>query len=234
MTSYLQKFQAQSKLRVAIDLQYKWESSAHCYGAKEVKVQIANAKRVSTALKKAVSTFADVKPEHRLSLDAAANAMQALVAELSPLVPWAESYKKFCDQERAIEHGRKLQSIAATRWPDEAAYQFELAIMKDLSTRDGAEAFAEWIRSTNRYPQSQSTKFVSVFQRMADGASDRERAASTVYENNSSRAHSWADTQFCGWDDYESYLAFRGAVAKAAERAVQTASIQIQHNEGSI
>jgi hypothetical protein len=232
MTSNLQKFQAQSKLSVAIDLQYKWESSAHCYGAKEIKVQIANARRVSTALKKAVSTFSDVKPEHRLSLDAAANAMQALVRELSPLVPWAESYKKFCDQERAIEHWKKLESIAAARWPNDEAFQYELAIMKDLSTRDGAEAFAEWVRSTNRYPQS--NKFVCVFQRLADGHTDRERAAVTVYENKSSSGHAWGETQFTGWRDYEAYLVFRGAVAKAAERAVQTASIQIQHNEGSI
>lgn len=221
----LQKFQAQSNFKVPMDLADKWEWSARANGPKEIKTQIASARRTATVLKKTASQFENIKPEHRLALDAAINSLGALVRELAPLVPWSISFKKFCDQARAEQEATNLEAIATARWPDEKAFDFELSIMRELSTREGADAFSEWIHSTGRYPQAK--KFVCVFQRLADGRTDRERAAATVYENNSSGGHAWAETQFASWRDYEAYLVFRGAVAKAAERAVQTASIQI-------
>jgi hypothetical protein len=229
----LQKFQAQSNFKVPMDLADKWEWSARANGPKEIKTQIASARRTASVLKKTADQFSNVKPEHRLAFDAAINSLGALVAELTPLIPWSISFKKFCDQVRAEQDATNLEAIAMARWPDEKAFNFELAIMGELSTREGADAFSEWIHSTGRYPQSH--KFVCVFQRMAEGATDRLRAARTIFENNSSAGHAWGETQFTSWRDYEAYLVFRGAVANAADRVVQgAASIQIQHNSGTI
>jgi hypothetical protein len=228
----LQKFQAQSNFKVPMDLADKWEWSARANGAKDIKIQIASARRTASVLKKTADQFSNVKPEHKLAFDAAINSLGALVTELTPLIPWSISFKKFSDQARAEQEATNLEAIATARWPDEKTFNFELSIMRELSTREGADAFSEWIHSTGRYPQSK--KFVCPFQRMAEGATDRLRAARTVHENSSSAGHAWAETQFAGWRDYEAYLVFRGAVAAAVERAVQTASIQIQHNAGSV
>ena len=92
MSHTLAKFRATYKARVDPELAARWDYDARSNGERHIKLQIAQAKRTATALKKAALQFANLRPEQELAIKAAASAMHALVMELEPMVAWAKAY----------------------------------------------------------------------------------------------------------------------------------------------
>ncbi len=231
MSDYLAKFQAATRRKADPELIRRWEFDAKYHGDKNIKVQLAGAKRTATSMAKAGKQFSNLRAEHELALRAAVSALEALVKELVPLSFWAKDYKVFCDAERKKEEAADLEAVAVARWGnDEKALQFEADLMSELGTPAGRLAFAIWVHSTGSYlVVSLSEISCTVNQLSHYGSTLRERAAETVKEGMRSRTpNQWSGmsgpTVICPWQDYEAYLSYRREMAKTTARIVQMAT----------
>lgn len=70
MSDYLTQFQAKTSRKADAELIRRWEWDARCNGEKNIKIQIANAKRTATSLQKVHQQFSNLRPEHELAMNA--------------------------------------------------------------------------------------------------------------------------------------------------------------------
>lgn len=230
MSKYLSKFLAQTRRKANPELIDRWEWDARTNGDKNIKAQLANARRTATSLSKAGGQFSNLRPEHDLAIKAAVSAMQALASELAPLAAWAKDYKVFCDAEAKKQHAADLESIALKRWGNnDAAVQFESDLMQELGTHAGRVAFANWAHSAGMYVNVAVEEISCTVDGLRHGESQRARAASTVEQNISRTApHRWTGLRgpcvVASWNDYEAYVSYRREVAKTTARIVQMAT----------
>jgi hypothetical protein len=218
MSATLIKFQ--SKYRASVDpvLAARWDYDVRRNGEKNIKLQIAHAKRTATTLGKAIQRFSNIRPEQELAIKAAASAMSALAKELLPMVSWAKAYKKFCDAEYQREAAEELEAIAAARWGhDTAAMQFEADLIQELSTLDGKLAVAHWLHSQGQHTDVALQNISSCVGRLSEGRTLRERVAATVLSEKRNADNKWPGMNglnvICSWRTYEQYLAHRKDVA---------------------
>ena len=231
MSDYLAKFQAKTRRRLDPELIRRWEWDARFHGDTKIKIQLANARRASTLKTKAGTQFSNLRPEHELAINAAVNAMHALVKELEPLALWAKDYKVFCDAEKKKEVAADLEAVAMARWgDDERALQFEVDLLVELGTPAGWLAFAKWVQATGKYLDVAITGISCTVNALnRHGSSIRERAANTVKEEmRSTTPNRWNDQSgpkvICPWQDYEAYVAYRREIAKTTALIVQMAT----------
>lgn len=218
MSLMLVKFQAQYRQSVDPALAERWDYDVRSHGEKNIKLQIAQAKRTATTLRKASQQFLNIRPEQELAIKAAASAMTALAKELVPMVAWAKAYKKFCEAEWQREQAEQLEAIAAARWGDDAAaLQFEADLIEELSSADGKLAFAHWLHSRGEHTDVALPNIASCVDRLSEGRTLRERAAATVEQEKRQTDNKWSGMQglhvICSWQTYEHYLAHRKVVA---------------------
>jgi hypothetical protein len=229
MSDYLTQFQAKTRRKADAELIRRWEWDARCNGEKNIKIQIANAKRTATSLQKAHQQFSNLRPEHELAMNAAASAMRALAAELEPLAAWAKDYKAFCDVEYKKRRTAELEAIATQRWgADEAKFKFEYELIQELSSELGRMALGQWMHSRAIYPDTTQDCFFSPFSAGFSGASNQRilaaekiEEARRISDRTLSRNEKYAH---CSWLDYEAYLAYRRDMAKTMALIVKMAS----------
>jgi hypothetical protein len=222
MSARLEKFKTVSRLNVDPALAEHWDFDVRSNGDQHIKQQIAQAKRTSTTLKKSLLQFSKIRPEHELAIKAAANAMDALSAELASFVPWAKAYKSFCDAEYKRERQEELESIAQARWGEDAAsIQFEVDLINEMNTEDGRLAFAQWLHSVGQHRDVNLKNVRPCVNRIEDGSTMRERMAATVENNRRSTDNKWGAHDdlrvICSWRTHESYLAHRKDIAAKTE-----------------
>ena len=219
MSARLDKFTSQTRIRVDQSLAQRWDWDASSHGEKNIKTQITQARRTATTLRKAIGQFANIRPEHELAINAAASAMDALAKELTPMVAWAKAYKAFCTKEYERERQDELESLAQSRWGDDAvALQFEVDLILELNTEDGRLAFAQWLHSVAEHTDVAIQKISPCVDRILEGETLRERMAATVKEHIRDTDTKWNArdglTVICSWRSYERYLAHRKDIAK--------------------
>jgi hypothetical protein len=214
----LAKFQSTYKFRVDPELAARWDFDARSNGEKHIKVQIAQAKRTATALKKAAQQFSNIRPEQELAIRAAVSAMQALVSDLQPLVPWAKAYKAFCEEEYRLERDMQLEAMAQGRWGhDERALKFESDLVLELSTPDGKRTFAHWLHSTGSHTDVPLDRISSCIETNRSDALTRKGLAALIQEEWGRSDNKWVSRQgpnlICSWRTYELYLSHRKDIA---------------------
>lgn len=218
MSALFVKFQAVHRPSADPVLAQRWDYDVRRNGEKNIKLQIAQAKRTATILHKASLQFSNIRPEQELAIKAAASAMSALAKELVPMVAWAKAYKKFCDAEWQREATEQLEATAAARWGDDAqALQFEADLIQELSSADGRLAFAQWLHSRGKHLDVPLENITSCVQGLGDGRMLRERVAETVQNGKGQKDDKWPGQKGlnvnCSWQTYELYLAHRKDVA---------------------
>ena len=145
----------------------------------------------------------------------------------STLIPWAKSYKAFCEAEYKRERQEELESIAQTRWgSDAAAMQFEVDLIHEMNTDDGRLAFAQWLHSIGEHTDVDLKNVRPCVDRIElDGATMRERMAATVEQNRRSTDNKWGAREgvmvICAWRTHESYLAHRKDIAAKTKGILQ-------------
>lgn len=232
MNNYLSEFQQQSRLRADPELIQRWESDARYNGDKQIKIELATAKRTATSLVKSAKQFSKLKPEHELAIRAAASAMRSLAEELSSLAIWAKAYKVFCDKRREIDVARMHDDFADKRWgADEVAFRFEHDLMQELCTMEGRIQFASWVHSTGQYLDIQLKDIYCKIDRIFScGKTPKHRIAATLQDAESrSPDHvlggSTKRSVFCSYSKYEDYLRYRKDVAKTARLMLESAKL---------
>lgn len=227
--SMLQKFTAQTRIKVDPSLAERWEFDARRFGESPIKKQIAHAKRTATTLKKAREQFVKIRPEQELALKAAASAIDTLVLELVPLVPWAKAYREFCEAEYQHSRLQALEAIAFERWgTDTTALQFEANLAQELGSREGKHTFALWVHSIGQHKDVDLDRISSCVDGLKAGNSLRERMAATVEEEKRTTDNKWLGvgglTVICGWSTYDRYLHHRRQIAGQADGVIARAS----------
>lgn len=218
MSAHLDKFNTLSRIKVDFALAQRWDYDVRSNGEKNIKLQIAQAKRTATTLQKAINQFSNIRPEQKLAIKAAASAMQALAKELLPMVAWAKAYKAFCEAEYKRERAVELEAIAQARWgSDPSALQFEVDLIQELNTDDGRLSFAQWLHSMGEHTDVALNNVRPCVDRILEGKTLRERMAATVNENKRSTDNKWSAIDglkvICSWRIHERYLAHRKEIA---------------------
>lgn len=231
MGEHLTKFQSQTRIKADPELIRRWEFDARFDGNRNIKNQLATAKRTATSLENASKQFSKLRPEHELAINAAASALRALVAELTPLAAWAKDYKVFCDEQNKKERAADLEEIAQRRWgSNDSALLFELELMKELGTQEGQVAFGKWAHSVGKYTDVDVKQISCAIDDFGNQETPRARAAFAVKKGMKRMPDRWVGlrgvTVFSSWEDYESYLSYRKDVAQTTARIVQMANAQ--------
>lgn len=234
MGEHLTKFQSQTRIKADPELIRRWEFDARFDGNRNIKNQLATAKRTATSLEKASKQFSQLRPEHELAINAATSALRALVAELTPLAAWAKDYKVFCDEQDKKARAADLDEIAKKRWGNnDSALLFELELMKELGTPEGQVAFGKWAHSVGKYNDvdvKQISCTVDRFDVSDEQKTPRARAAHAVKNGIRTTPQRWTglrgETVISSWEDYEAYLSYRKDVARTTARIVQMANEQ--------
>ena len=222
MSSRLAKFESTSRMRIDPELAARWEIDVRYNGDANIKIQISQAKRTATTLKKALTQFAKIRPEQELALKAAASAMTSLASELAPMLPWAKAYKAFCDAERVRENIEDLETLAVARWGnDAAAVQFEVDLVQELGTKDGQMAFAQWLHSRQEHTDVPLNSISCCMDRLGNGSNVRQKLADRLREERRTTNNQWGTREgmrlIASFATYERYLAHRKEIAVKAE-----------------
>lgn len=244
---YLERFQKISRIKADPELIRKWEWTVRWHGDKEIRQQLASARRTKTSLLKAKEQFSHLRAEHELAIHAAASALAALAAELEKFSQWAKTYHTwFCKEHRAAAEA-ELEAFAALRWgsaADTPEFKFELALMDELATTAGKAAFAAWIHSSGRFthvaPEDISCPVSGIkkpFDRRAHEPRVETPRATAVWtlqqaEDENRRPcsfSSWGGKPCvsCAFSDYQTYLTFRREVAKTTQRVLVLAAVDV-------
>ncbi len=218
MSKLLEKFQSTTRIRVDPGLAERWDLDVSYHGDTNIKLQIAQAKRTATTLKKALLQFSKIRPEQELAIRAASSAMATLASELAALLPWAKAYKAFCDAERIRENLEELEALATARWGDDtAAIQFEADLVQELGTPDGRLAFAQWLHARREHTYVPLSGISCCVERLGNGANLRMKLAHMVREERRTTNNEWGTQQgmrlIASFATYERYLAHRKEVA---------------------
>jgi hypothetical protein len=244
MHKYLNDFQRQIRVSADAELISRWESSARYYGDRDIKIQLASAKRTATTLVKSATQFSNLKPEHELAIKAAANAMRSLAEELSVLAVWAKKYKIFCDQQRELEKISRLDELAAKRWGgDPKVFAFEFDLVNELCTKDGQLQFAAWIHSSGLFRDVKPENLTCRVDKLHEGKSPQHRLAQTIVEFSDSDRyspdHAWTGFRgekiaICSFAKYEEYLRYRQSIQKTASLLLESVSLSTPQELGGL
>lgn len=228
MSTYLERFKTRHKVNPELVQRYEFDASY--YGDKNIKNELASAKRTATSLAKASASFSYLRPEQKLALDAATSAMRSLARDLAELALWAKDYAAFCASEREREDMEKLEKLADKRWSNDVdALNFEANILSELQTNDGKHALGDWFHGRGLHKDVPRNDFSLSFDLCPPkkNYSNRLNTAAVLQgidhaRPQKSNAYSRTGTYWyvCGWQDYEDYLAWRKSIAGATAAAI--------------
>lgn len=234
LSTYLERFKTRRKVNKDLMSQYEWDARFH--GDKTIKSELAQARRTATSLKKASDAFRHLRPEHKLALDAATSAMRSLAANLAELALWANDYLAFCNTERERERVEGLEKLVEKRWAsDKSALKFESDLLRELKTKEGLLALADWFHGLGRHQDVDRENFSTDLDSLSyEQKGDSAQVATAVLLEQMGQCRPYKHTGFqnkvyysCGWSDYEEYISWRKSVASAASAALQGARRQI-------
>ena len=228
MSTYLERFKTRRKVNP--ELAQRYENDASYYGDKNIKNELASAKRTATSLAKASAAFSYLRPEQKLALDAATSAMRSLARDLGELALWAKDYAAFCALEREREDVERLEKLSEKRWStDVDAINFEASILNELQTNDGKHALGDWFHGRGLHKDVSRDDFSLSFDTCPPNKKYSKRLHTAALliglvhtRPHKSNAYAWNGKWWYvgGWQDYEEYLAWRKTVAGATAAAI--------------
>lgn len=138
--------------RVNQELVNQYKSSAKYYGAERPKKDAATAKRAATTLTNLLGPYYPLKPEQRLALDAAAQMLSTLAAELDGVASWAKAYKVHCDAERVRLQAEAEDEMAEKLWAgDDASMLDDARELVELFSAPGKELMGEFLKQSKTF-----------------------------------------------------------------------------------
>jgi hypothetical protein len=226
MIDFVAEFHKQSRRRADPELIARWEFHVRYDGDKKIKAELAQARRISTQLVKACDTFSNLAPEQQLAFKAAASGMRKLASDLSTLALWAKDYSVFYQKERQRIRNEEYQVKARERWSDDQAkFDFECKIIRELRTREGESHFYDWLRTQPAFVGYESSRIVSPFSNFPKNTDSMQRLEVIQFLDESytrrrsfDRGYAHASTE-----DYENYLNFRRDVDRVAALSIERA-----------
>lgn len=228
MSTYLERFKTRRKVNP--ELAQRYEHDASYYGDKNIKNELASAKRTATSLAKASAAFSYLRPEQKLALDAATSAMRSLARDLAELALWAKDYAAFCTAERERENIEVFEKLAEKRWSNDAdALNFEAAVLNELQTNDGKHALGDWFHGRGMHKDVSRDDFSVSFDICPPNKNYSKRLNTAALlqglvhtRPHKSNAYAWNGKWWyvAGWQDYEEYLAWRKTVAGDTAAAI--------------
>lgn len=233
MADYLDRFLKLTRLKVDVELVSRWHHDARYHGDRNIKTQMATARRTATVLQKSIDKFSNMRPEQELAIKSAASAMRSLASELQGLATWAKAYHLFCEAEYKKDRTAELEAIASNRWGNDlSAFNFEQGVINDLRTLKGCAAFGKWMQERSdcdykTFPINHIYDPMGSCSGFVDGRNPRIQLAEKIEEGMRSKArHVSFDGQHlhCSWADYEKYLMYRKQVAETTKRIVDMVS----------
>ena len=229
MSDYFDRFMRQSKFKVDMEDALRWKYSAMRNGDKDIKAQMATARRTATSLEKSIGKFSNLRPEQELAIKAGASAVRSLARDMETLCAWAKSFKAFFDIEYKKDRDTELEAISFKRWgADDEAFKFEFALMQELGSTDGKLNFGNWMHSLGQHLDATIEDVACAVDGVGYGESngtDRHRAALTVRAAKEKRFQKWTGIRGVNvtttFVDYEKYLIFRRGVVITATATMQ-------------
>ena len=229
MSDYFDRFMRQTKFKVDMEDALRWKYSAMRNGDKDIKAQMATARRTATSLERSIQQFSNLRPEQELAIKAGASAVRALTRDMETLCNRAKSFKAFFDLEFKKDRDTELEAIAFKRWgSDDDAFKFEFALMQELGSTDGKLNFGNWMHSLGQHLDATIEDVVCAVDGVGYGESngtDRHRAALTVRAAKEKRFQKWTGIRGVNvtttFVDYEKYLIFRRGVVITATATMQ-------------
>ena len=225
MTTLMTGFNSRHKVNPELIARY--EGDARWHGDKNIKNELATARRTATSLGKASDVFGHLKPEHKLALDAATSAMRHLSNDLAQLVGWAKEYGAYCAKERARQDTAELEAIAEKRWGNDLkALAFEADVIAELQSRNGRDALGHWMHSIGLHTEVNPEDISFPFAKLSWNESYLQRAvlARIIRDASTVKGQKWRGIRGTpydlSWDQYEQYLAHRKAAAVAADKVL--------------
>lgn len=232
MSDYLTDFLKLTRLKVDRELIERWQFDARYHGDKNIKAQMATARRTATMLQKSIDQFTNMRPEQELAIKAAASAMRSLANDLQGLATWAKDYQIFCKAEYKKDRTVELEAIANKRWgKDMDGMNFEFGIVNELRTHTGHLAFGRWMQGRtdcdlkrfaeahihDPFGSTSGTERRTPRIELAEKIEEGMRSASRHISFDGGHLH-------CSWADYEAYLLYRKQVALTTARVMQMAN----------
>lgn len=202
-----------------------YEFHARYGGDEHPKKSAAEAKRVSTSLRKALSQFsALLEPEQLQALQSAANVMAGLGSDLDVVCRLARSHRIATIAKDLTDWEALTDAVAQERWADDEAMIAEardlVAFVDDRSALD----VEEWILSRNpgckyaHFPDRVSGRrhLDSVLKANPLVVLDVRRHAADYVQglrDAQRRQRRFQDMYYVGLDDFEAWRAWRIAIA---------------------
>jgi hypothetical protein len=219
--SYLLKFAATTRLKVDMELAEKFDFDMRREGDKRIRDQMAKARRAATMVSNLLADFKDMPGRQVAELEQSSAALRKLADSLESLAVFAKAYHAYYMDEIKRQDDEALETLALNRWgTDDEAAAFELALIQELSTKDGGVELGRWLHAQGRYTDISEDRFHSPFgSHSLSNASVRLKAASYLREVMGS-FHKYTDvsasSKHChvGMQDYEMFLAARKDAAK--------------------
>ena len=229
MSTYTERFK--TRLRVNPELLERYEYDARYYGDKNIKNELASAKRTATSLSKASASFSYLRPGQKLALDAANSSMRSLANDLAVLQTWAKQYFAFCEIEREREHVESLEQLALKRWNnDDNALKFEAELLHELQTKDGKLALGDWFHGRGMHSDVAREEFSMQIsttppKKIYSLALNTATLLQHLAEQNALKSNAYSSKgtwwYVAGWKDYEDYIEWRKTVAGVADSALK-------------
>ena len=226
MNDMIQEFQKQSRRKADAQLIERWEFHVRYDGDKKIKAELAQARRIATQLVKACETFTNLAPEQLLAFKAAASGMRKLASDLSALALWAKDYSAFYQKERQRIKNAEYQAKARERWgDDQAKFDFECKIIRELRTRDGESHFFDWLRTLEFFSKTEKSRIIPPFNNFPENPDrmDRLDVMRFLVESHTKRRMYHEGYAHASTEDYENYLKFRLEVERYAASSIQQA-----------
>ena len=229
MSDLLARFQAQTKRKADPELIRRWEWDARYHGDKNIKTQATNAERSATSMQKSPEQFNNLKPEHELAINAAANALRSMAKELTLLAAWVK-LPRLLRSPMENGPGRQARSTGAGALGRQSACP---QVRKRSAHRAGhhrqSAGLCGLVSCRRKYQDCKIEEIRCKVDRLFPGPTERIRAALTVQQGNDrTPANKWnglrGPTVVCGWADYEAYLTYRKEVAETSAHIVRMAS----------
>lgn len=227
----LGRFAASTRQKVNMELAERFDFAMRREGDKPIRLQMAKARRAATAVNNLLAEFKDILPTQIKELESSAKALRKLADDLEGLARFAKGYQAFYQAEIRREEDDELEALAMQRWgTDQAAVEFEWALIHELSTRDGRAELGQWMHGRGQHASVDTENFHSPFRQAYQMGSENKRraAAKAVHQAQTSSdlhatlSYSGKDCHL-GWRDYEAFLAERKAAASLVNNMVLNA-----------
>ena len=189
-------------------------SSAPYYGDALVKRDLGQHKRTLTGLRKVLSKPELLDSSTTIALTAAIGGLEVQIKKLQTTCEWANELKAHFELDKQRKAGCNSVHFQASRWGDNRdAMNFELDLVRELTTRSGLADFCTWLHANNILSNVPTSQFFGPFKVCQTGQHEDQALICALmdlqYKSGAMTKGPAESSYVFGWLDYCSYLQYR-------------------------